>query len=372
VRLLLLGLRNLRRNPRRTFLTALSLAVSLFLFVTLAAILVALDHAVESAGRRAIVVTTHRGGFSHDLPESHGARIRALPGVRNVVAMLYYGGVVAASGGAQDSFPSMACDTVPALRTMWGSDLEVSDADWDAWFADRTAVLVGPQLVRRFGWRRGQRITLRGTIRQVDLTFTVAGTTALNTDQGNFLLHREYLEEALGRPGLATFFWVEATSPEVMPALMARIDRDFEGSPDPTKTVTQKQILLSFIGMLGDVRGIVGGIALLVMVAVLFITVNSVALSARERTTEVAILKAIGFTGGDVLGSMVFEGLVVALAGGAAGVLAAWVVFRTWALGLGFGPLSGFQVSPTALCGASADTSSAFASTASRSASGAA
>jgi putative ABC transport system permease protein len=202
--------------------------------------------------------------------------------------------------------------------------------------------------VRRYGWQKGQRVTLKGTLRPVDLTFTIAGTISFHTDQAAFMLHREYLEEAMGRPGLVSFFWVEAETYDAVPSLMTRIDRTFESSPDPVKTMTQKQMLLNFLGLLGDVRGIVAGIGLLVMIAVLFITLNSIALSARERTREVAVLKAIGFTGRDVMVSMLFEAAFLALAGGAAGAVAAFVVFRQYALGLGFGPLSGFQASPTA------------------------
>jgi putative ABC transport system permease protein len=258
--------------------------------------------------------------------------------------MLYYGGIYGEVAGPQDTFPSFAADTVPELRGLWGEDLKVTDADWQTWYGDRTAALVGPQLMRKYGWSRGQRIVLRGTLRPVDLELVIAGPISVHTDHATVFLHREYLEEALGRPGLATMFWVQVDDAAAIAAVGARIDAELAASPAPTRSVSMKQLLQQVIGMLGDIRTAVTGIAVLVMLAVLFVALNAAALTARERTTEVALLKALGFTGRDVFFSMLVESVSVALAGGALGCAAAWALFRVYTLGLGFGPLSGFQV----------------------------
>jgi putative ABC transport system permease protein len=211
---------------------------------------------------------------------------------------------------------------------------------------DRTAALVGPQLMRRYGWHKGQRVTLKGSFRRVDLSFTIVGTATFFSDQSNFMFHREYLEEALGAPGIVSMFWVKAPSVTEMPALIGRINETFSTSSEPVKAMSQKQLISSFLSLLGDVRGVVGGMGVLVMIAVFFVTLNSMALSARERVPEIAVLKAIGFPAGDVLASMLFEGLVIGLVGGGVGAGAAWVVFNAFPLELGFGPLSGFSASP--------------------------
>lgn len=344
--LLRLALSSLRNNLRRSLLMGSSLAVSLFLFVSLMSVIVALDDMLDKIGRNAVVSVIHRGGFTHDMPESHVARIQAIDGVVAALPFTYYGGVYGDVVSPQDTFPSMAVPASDAVRTMFGGDMNVDEAEWRAWVENRSAALIGPQLARRFGWKKGQRITLRGTLRPVDLSFEVVGTAGFFTDQSNLVLHRDYLEEALGRPGIVSMIFVKARSVDEMPGLIRRIDEQMVASSEPVKAMSQKQMISSFLGMLGDVRGIVGSIAVLVMVAVFFVTLNAMALSARERVPEIAVLKAIGFQGRDVFASLLFEGMVVGLLGAAVGCASAWAVFRAFPLELGFGPLGSFQTSP--------------------------
>ncbi len=341
-----LAVSSLRHNLGRTLLTVFSLAVSLFLFVSLVSVIVALDQMLAKIGQNAVIAVMHRGGFTHDMPESHAQRIKTVEGVLDALPFTYYGGTYGDVAGPQDTFPSMAIPSTDATRDLFGPDMIVADADWRAWMGNRSAALIGPQLVRKFGWKKGQQITLRGTLRRVDLSFEVVGTAAFFTDESNLILHRDYLEEALGRPGIASMFFVKARSVEDMPAVIRRIDDAMGSSTEPVKAMSQKQMISSFLGMLGNVRGIVGSLALLVMVAVFFVTLNSMALSGRERVPEIAVLKAIGFPGRAVFASMLFEGLVVGVLGGALGCTGAWAVFRAFPLELGFGPLGSFQTSP--------------------------
>src|SRR5581483_6471310 len=114
-----LSFRNLRRNLRRTLFTGTSLAVSLFLFCALFAVVSSLDANIEAAGRRPVAAVTHRAGFTHMIPASYIEKIRRIPGVVGVVGTLYYGGHYGGNFGAQDRFPSIGADPVETLRTMW-------------------------------------------------------------------------------------------------------------------------------------------------------------------------------------------------------------------------------------------------------------
>jgi putative ABC transport system permease protein len=346
MRLLSLSLRNLRRNPRRSFFTGTSLALSLFLFVSLASVVASLDANLAAVGTLPIAVVLHRAGVSHQLPLRYREQLRALPGVKSVVALTYYGGTYGDSGAARDDIAAMAGDTDEALRTMWGSNLQVNDAEWAAFMSDRTGALVGPQLAKRYGWKAGQRVTLSATLWPRDMTFNVAGTLSFRTDQGMLLFHREYLDQAQGDQGLVTFFWVELDDTTSVPRLAGVIDREFAGAPEPIRTISEQELLKWYLGMAGDVRGLIRFLALLVLVAVFFVTANSIALSTRERTGELAVLKALGFSAVDLVLCLLVEVVALALLGGAVGCTAAFFLFRGNGLALGVGPLSGFHVDP--------------------------
>src|SRR5262249_33501615 len=123
------GLRNLRRNRRRTVFTVTSLGFSLFLFCALMAVLRTLDATTEARARMPVVSVMHKSGFTHLMPESHAARIRRVPGVKNVIAMLFYGGSYGNVKGPQDAFPSFGADAVDEMRKMWGKDIQLTDSD---------------------------------------------------------------------------------------------------------------------------------------------------------------------------------------------------------------------------------------------------
>ena len=344
MRLLGWGLRNLRRNRRRTLFTLLSLGFSLFLFCALIAVLRTLDATIEARARMPVVSVMHKSGFSHLLPESHAARIRRVPGVKSVIAMLYYGGTYGEAKSPQDTFPSFGTDAVDEMRTMWGKDLELNDADWKAFLGDRRAALAGPQLMRKYGWERGRHISLRGTLWPVDLDFTVVGEIAVGSDQSSFMLHRDYLDQALGPMGRVSWYFVQVDDVRNLPDIAHRIEAELADTADPVRAMGQKEFLVAFLSMLGDVRGLIGGIALLVLVASFFVTANAVALSARERTTEMAVLRALGFSRGDIMTGMIAEAVTLAALGGLIGGGAAFVLLGWRSFAVGFGPLSGFRV----------------------------
>jgi putative ABC transport system permease protein len=338
------GLRNLRRNRRRTLFTIVSLGFSLFLFCALIAVLRTLDATIESRAKLPVVSVLHKSGYTHLLPESHAARMRRIPGVKSVVAMLYYGGTYGEVKSPQDTFPSFGVDAVDAMRTMWGPDLELTDADWQAFLHDRKAVLVGPQLMRKYGWERGRHITLRGTIWPVDLDFTIAGVASFQTDQSSFLAHREYIDQALGGLGGVSSYFVGVDDARNVAHIAQQIESELGQTSDPVRAMSQKEFLISFLGLLGDIRGLIGGIALLVLIASFFVTANAVALSARERTAELAVLRALGFSRADLIGGMIAEAVALAALGGLLGGAAAFGLLGWRSFAVGFGPLSGFRV----------------------------
>jgi putative ABC transport system permease protein len=347
-RLLPLVAKNAGRNLRRTLFTTGGLSVSLFLFTALLTVVSSLDAMLEATGKNPIVMVTHRSGWAHVMPESHNARILRVPGVQRASRYLFYGGSYGEVRGPQDTFPSMGVDGED-LRLVWGDQLVVSDADYTRWTKERTGAIVGSHLLAKYGWKPGQRITLTGTAWPVDLSFVIVGEANFGSDKGTFIFHREYLEAALKNPGYVSLFAVQVPSAADIPEVARKISTELASTSDPVRAVSQRSFFEGFIGMMGNVRGLVTGVASLVLIAVLLLVANSVAMSTRERTIELSVLKAIGFQRRHVIGLVVGEAILIALLSGAIGCGVAYALFGGKGFAIGVGPLSGFSVTPRVL-----------------------
>ncbi len=313
IRLLPFMVKNGLRNRRRTLLTVLSLAVSIFLLASLVTLQMELERgARESSGSLRLVVR-RATSLVDPLPEAYRRTLERIPGVDLVVAMDWFGGIYREE---RNFFANFAVD-VPKNRRMW-PEVEVDPAEFEQFARDRTAAMVGRKLMERFGWRLGQRVTLSGTIYPVDLTFTIRAVYR-HSDATAFMFHRDYLMEAMGSPGTVGTFWLKAANAAVIPRIMDEVDRTFRNSDAPTKTETEKAFQLSFLQMLGDVRRLILSVSSVVVFAILLVTANTTAMAVRERTREVAVMKALGFTARHILALLVGEAAVVALAGGLLG-----------------------------------------------------
>ena len=139
--------------------------------------------------------------------------------------------------------------------------------------------------------------------------------------------HWDYLNEVLGRPNKVGAFWVTARSAEDVPRLMQVIDGEFRNSDVETRTQPMKQFVLDLLSMLGNIKLILLGISAAVVFAVLLIVSNSMGMSIRERSAELAVMRALGFRTGHVLGTLTAESLAIGISGAALGCLAAAILF---------------------------------------------
>jgi putative ABC transport system permease protein len=326
--------RNALRNRRRTVLTILSIAVSLFMLATLRTILTELERPEAEEGLKARRIVVRRATSLVDpLPESHRETLRRIPGVVLVNTMNWFGGIYR---DEKNFFANFAVDPEAHLA-MW-PEYHTSPAQAAAWMAERTAAMAGRRLAGRFGWKLGDRITLVGTIYPVDLEFTLR---ALYTgpDETAFFFHRAYLEEALGRPGRVGTFWLLAESNEAVPRIIETVDAAFRNTNAETKTETERAFQLGFVQMLGNVKGLIAAISTVVVFAICLVTANTMAMAIRERTAEIAILKTLGFGARRILGLLLAESAGVALVGGLLGAGGAFAFYRTvdvWRLTQGF------------------------------------
>jgi len=311
-------LRNALRNKRRTGLTVLSIGFSLFLLIALTTFLDLLMNpptTEQSALRLAVQRST---SLADEMPISYLDKIKKVPHVVNAIPLQWFNGVYREP---KNFFANFAVDPVKLWEMF--PELNVSEEAKKRFAAERTAAIAGQGLIDRFGWKVGDRVTLLGTIFPVDLEFEIVGVYAYDLDRFNFYFRYDYMNEALGSPNKVGAFWVKADAPESVPGIIDAIDSMFRNTAAETKTETEKAFILGFIAMLGNVRVMVGTIALVVIFTMLLVSASTMAMTIRERLREIAILKAIGYARRTILLLVLGEAVFIAFLGFGVGCLIA-------------------------------------------------
>jgi putative ABC transport system permease protein len=341
-RLAPLVFRNLFRNRRRTALTVTSIAFFLFLFTALFAVLATFSEATRIAEKSLNLMVRDRYGFlSSALPISYLRKVTSTPGVRGATPWLLFFG----SGRTEtDVIAGFGCEP-DVLRDTRQEYREIPETDWRAFLADRSGCLMGRAPMNDQGWRKGDRVTVRGMADAVDLEMTIRGVIETGMAADNFLCHYDYLNEVTGRRDVTTFIFLQVDDAEAVSTVPARIDEAFSSQPVKTKTEPEQAFMARAISLGANVHLVIYGIAAIVIACAVLVTANSIAMSARERTLEIAVMKTLGFGGRHVLLLVVAESALLALLGGVAGCLGTWAAVR--ALGgfsLRIGPQSYFTV----------------------------
>jgi putative ABC transport system permease protein len=322
VKFLPLILANFRRKKIRTTLTLGSFAVALFLFGLLVTIHGAFYAGVDVAGADRLVVI-NRTSIIQPLPISYRDRLARIPGISGVTYANWFGGIYQ---DEKNFFVQFAVDT-DQYRTMF-PEFVLSDAEWSAFLKDREGAIVGAGTAKRFGWKVGDRIPIRGTIFPGTWEFDIRGIyhgKRPSDDETQFWFQRAYLEERGPQwiKGLVGWYTVRISNPDQAASIIAKIDAEFRNSSHETRTDTEKGFAASFAKQMGNIELLILIIGGVVFFTLLLVTGNTMAISVRERIGELAVLKTVGFTDGAVLGLVLFESLFVAAVGGGAGLAAA-------------------------------------------------
>ncbi|MCS7042286.1 MAG: FtsX-like permease family protein [Bryobacteraceae bacterium] len=317
--------KNAWRNRRRTLLTISSLAVSLCLLGVMMALYYALfigGQPTKSQTRR--VVVRHKVSLTFPMPLHYREKIAQVPGVEEVMVMQWFGGVYKDSRDQRNFFARMAAEADKLFRIY--QDYRISDAEKEAFIRDPAGCVVNRVLAERHGFRVGDRILIKGDIFPFDLDLTVRGIYSSDElDDETLWFNWKYLENMLrNSPRLAAgTFLVLVRSEEEVPAVCRAIDAMFANSEAPTKSEGEFTFGMSFLSFLGNVKVILMSICFAVTFTVLLITANTMAMSVRERVREVGILRTLGFQKTAVVGLILGESALIAIAGGAIGVLLA-------------------------------------------------
>lgn len=340
---------NLGRNKLRSALTAAAIALATLLVCLLLTMPQGLDAFLERAVSNTRLSVVNRAGLVYSMPIALARRIRALPGVADAMAVVWFGGAYEEEGRV--TFPSFAVEAEHVEGTY--PDYDFPPQVLAEFRRTRDAALVGPGTMERYGWKPGDRITLTSEVWNVELDLRVVGEIPQESSPMVWI-HREYLDQTLQAEwnqqlGIAGLVWVRARTAADVAPVMEAIDALTRHTDHPTTTQTEKSFFASFLGTLEGFLSILMAVTALVALCIVFIAANTASLTIRERAGEIAMLKALGFGRLRLFLLLLAETVLLAGLSGAAGVGLAVLLTRILQATAGrvpeLGVLGGFVVS---------------------------
>jgi putative ABC transport system permease protein len=347
--------KHLRRNWLRTSSTVIAMSVCIFLICTLQSVLREINAMLESSAANRLV-TRHKVSLVLDLPRTYGSRIQSVPGVKRAALVTWFGGSLptkkegkATADGEEAEpamdwsafIPSLAVDPEPYFAMY--PEFAVPPDQWRDFMGDQQGTVIGRKLADKYGWKVGDSFYLESFIapyRKPDGPFKFVVRAIFDTDLNKYpgtdtnlmLFHDKYMYESLGHHLNAGSYSVEIDDPAQAGVISKAIDAQFENSDYQTHTETEKAFRAGFISMAGNLALLLNSIGLAVSFTILLVTANTMGMAVRERRTEIAVLKTLGFSSGRVMGLIVAEAVLLGLLGGLLGIGGSRAVM--WLLGV--------------------------------------
>ena len=318
--------KSLWRKKVRTTFTVLSIFVAFVLFGLLMTIRTAFSFGVEVAGLDRLVLI-HKVSLIMPLPVSYLNRLQATPGVEIATHNTWFGGVYQ---DPSNFFAQIVVEPEPFMRAY--PEYRLPPEQFEAWRLDRQGAIVGVDLARRFGWEIGDRVPIVGTIWQPKQgqvwDFNIVGI--YDGDQGvdktQFFFRYDYLDEnRAGGAGLVGWYVVKIEDASRAQLMATTFDEMFANSAAETKTTTEKGFVEGFAKQVGDIGAIMIAILVAVLFTILLVVANTMAQSVRERTSEVGVLKTLGFSNVAILVLVLSESVAIAVLGGGLGLFVSWL-----------------------------------------------
>ncbi len=314
------------RNKRRSLLTVASIAFSLLLLCIMLCVWRSfyIDKGAPDSALR--IMTRHKVSLANFIPIYYRDKIRTVSGVVHVVPMTWFGGKYK-DDKPENYFAEFATDPdeyfdVAADKVMPADQLA-------AWKRDRAGCVVDAELAKKHNWKIGDHIILQGNIFPATLDLTLRGIYTIDPPNSALYFHAKYLEESVTWfKDSAGFYFTRVDTAENMPRAAHAIDDIFHGTPVPTKSESEQAFKLDFIASLGSVKVFILSICGAVVFTTLLVCANTMAMSIRERTREVAVLRTLGFTRENILTLLLSESIAISLIGGLVGVLLGTLVVK--------------------------------------------
>ena len=339
--------RNMRRNLRRTILTILTIALATFIYTVLVSVPASMDRVVKDASGTLRLIINNKTAPWEDLPARYCDDINKMPGVAACVAITGW-----PSTWRDVSDPVFAVGAGPEIGDVF-PDYALTAEQRTATFREKRSAVVGEILMHKYGWKIGDTITLRSTDSDhMEMTFLITGTMRSKRYPNTFLMRRDYLMAARKAHGLPDedIAWniiVRATSNDAMATLAQQIDEHFANSDAETRTMTESDALSSGLSAIGNIRDIVFVLCMVVLLTVLLIAANSTVMMVREQISDVAVMRALGFSRGAVAMLLFGECGAIGLLGGIIGALPAlWMFSGGITLGAALGGNGALWVTP--------------------------
>jgi putative ABC transport system permease protein len=313
--------RNVTRNKLRTSLTILSIGFSLALMTVLHGFMVTQSAWGDEAKKYNRIVALNIQGFSGRLPISYVEKVRGMEGIVDAVPYAWYGGLY--KDEAQMSFAQFATDAEHAFN-VW-DEFKIAPEELKAWQEDNQGCVADRTLAEQQGWKIGDKIPLRSTFYTFPLDLTLVGLFDAPNNTGQIWFHWKYLDEGLRNlkargDGNAGMLYAKTKTAASIPELVKKIDAEYASSEFPVRTQTEAAFAQMFSDMMGNVQGFIQSIGIAVVFSLSLVAANAMAMSMRERTTEIAVLKAIGFPRARVMRMILGESCMIALLGGVLGI----------------------------------------------------
>ena len=310
-------LANLFRKKVRLLLTIGSFAVALFLFAFLGVVRDAFSRDNLASANRLIII--NRTSIINPLPLSYRDRILRIPGVKSITHNNWFGGTYIEE---KNFFPQFVID--PENQRQVVPEFIVPDDQWQAFLRDREGAVVGARTMERFHWKVGDRIPIKNPV-WGSWEFNIDGVyhgTRPGDDETQFWFQWDYYEERVPQTSKGQIGWyvLRIDNPDDAPRIAKAIDAEFANSPNETKTETESAFAAGWVKQFGNIKFLIVTIGAVVFFTLLLVTGNTMAISVRERTGELAVLKAIGFSDRKVLAFVLGESLVIAAVGGLLGL----------------------------------------------------
>jgi putative ABC transport system permease protein len=309
--------KNAFRHKLRTGLTILGITIAILAFGLLQTILTAWNISAETSSPDRLV-TRNAIAVGHTLPLSYLEKIRQVEGVRTATPAFWFGGVYKEP---KNFFPKYCYQAAPFLELY--PEYILTSEEKEAFIRDRKGCLVGRKTAERFGWQRGDTVTIDGTIYTGKWDFTIRGIyegREPSTDETIFIFQYDYLNETMkqtvrARSDRAGFYIVGLKNADSAPEVSMAIDRMFENSDAETHTESEKSFQKSFISMAGSLILAVEIISYLIIFVIMAVVANTMVMTTRERIGEYAILKTLGFRAQHISTMIIGESFVITYLG---------------------------------------------------------
>jgi putative ABC transport system permease protein len=319
--------KNMLRHKLRTILTVLGISIAILAFGVIRTVITIWYSGIEASSPSRLI-TRNAISLIFPLPISYRNAITAMPGVSEISHADWFGGIYMDEKHSQ--FPQIAVDATTWFKLY--PEYLVPNEQMTAFLRERNAAIVGPQLARRFGWKIGDVIRMRGMIYPGDWDFVIRGIyrgAKRSTDETIFFFQWRYLDEKLRqtapwRAGHAGWYVVKIADPDQAATISQEIDQRFKNSLAETRTETEQSFIMGFISMSEAILIALRIISVVIIGVILAVLSNTMAMTARERLSEYAVLKTLGFGTRHLVLLIGGESLLIALLGGAAGT---WLIY---------------------------------------------